>query len=161
MKDDLIPPLPPAKDIRERPARARYDKVKANLDLKWRRRDPQIERMMRETVDGLSEAFIGAPWIWCGVWILQPDGKAFQPGPARPSPAPEAIPAEGPIAEALTGAPAKPGAKSVFVPLLDKNGRVWAVFEARSENEFDEMDARWVERLFKPLQFVERPDRGV
>ena len=50
------------RDILNRPSRARYDKVKHVLDLKWRRRAPQAERMMREIVDGLWDAFGGSPW---------------------------------------------------------------------------------------------------
>ncbi len=46
-------------DIKARPSRARYDKVKHVLDLKWRRRAPQTERMMREIVDELWDAFGG------------------------------------------------------------------------------------------------------
>ncbi|UPT74208.1 MAG: hypothetical protein M0D55_00050 [Elusimicrobiota bacterium] len=42
------------------------------------------------------------------------------------------------------------------MPVLDKNARVWAVFEARSTVAFDDMDARWIERLFKPFQTIEK-----
>ena len=147
---------PPLKDIRERPSRARYDKIKSSLDLKWRRRALQSERMTRELADHLWDAF-EKPWTWCGFWLLQPDGKAFQPGPARPAPAPAAIPCEGVIAEALRSGDAKSGSTTIFVPVLDKNMRVWAMFEARSSAPFDEMDARWIERLFKPFQTIEKP----
>jgi len=146
---------PPLKDIRERPSRARYDKIKSTLDLKWRRRALQSERMTRELTDHLFEAFEN-PWTWCGFWLLQPDGKAFQPGPARPAPAPAAIANEGAIAEALRSGDSKSGSTTIFVPVFDKNARVWAVFEARSSAVFDDMDARWIERLFKPFQTIEK-----
>ncbi len=148
---------PPA-DILKRPSRARYDKVKHALDLKWRRRAPQTERMMREIVDGLWDAFGGNPWIWCGVWLPQPDGKAFQPGPARPEPAASAVPAEGALASPLSsGSPSRAGGV-IFVPVLDKNGRAWAVFEAKSATDFDDMDARWIEGLFKAFQTIEKTE---
>ena len=143
------------KDIRERPSRARYDKIKSTLDLKWRRRALQSERMTRELTDALWESFEN-PWSCCGFWLLQPDGKAFQPGPARPSLAPAPIPAEGAIADALRTGNSKSGATAIFVPVFDKNARVWAVFEARSSSPFDDMDARWIERLFKPFQTIEK-----
>jgi hypothetical protein len=150
-----------SRDIANRPSRARYDKVKHALDLKWRRRAPQSERMMREIVDGLWDAFGGNPWTWCGIWNPQPDGKAFQPGAARPEPAPAAVPAAGALGEALsTGTPIRAG-KAIVVPVLDKNGRAWAVFEAKSAADFDDMDARWIERLFKAFQAIERPDHTI
>ncbi len=154
MSDDYRKEQPP-KDIRERPSRARYDKIKSTLDLKWRRRALQSERMTRELADAMWDAFEN-PWTWCGFWQLQPDGKAFQPGPARPESDRTAIPVEGAIAEALRTGDSKPGATTIFVPVFDKNMRVWAVFEARSTAPFDDMDARWIERLFKPFQTIEK-----
>ncbi len=140
-------------DIRQRPSRARYDKIKSLLDLKWRRRVPQSSRMTRELADTLWNSFEN-PWIWCGFWLIQPDGKAFQPGPARPSLAPAPIPVEGEIAEALRTGNSTFGPTAIFVPVFDPNARVWAIFEARSSVPFDEMDARWLERLFKPFQLI-------
>ena len=145
-----------ALDIKSRPSRARYDKVKSMLDLKWRRRQPQSERLTRELADALWDAFGQSPWTWCGFWLLQPDGLAFQPGPARPQPAPAAVPAEGALGEAVRSGEARPGQTTIVVPVFDKNARVWAVFEARSTAAFDEMDARWLERLFKAFQALEK-----
>lgn len=149
-------PERPQKDIKERPSRARYDKVKSTLDLKWRRRQPQSERLTRELSDALWDAFGQSPWTWCGFWLLQPDGQAFQPGPARPEAAPAAVPAAGALGEALRSGEAKPGGTTIAVPVLDKSMRVWAVFEARSTAAFDDMDARWLERLFKVFQSIEK-----
>jgi len=154
MSDEYRQEIPP-KDIRDRPSRARYDKIKSTLDLKWRRRALQSERMTRELADALWDAFEN-PWTWCGFWLLQPDGKAFQPGPARPEPAKAAVPVEGAIADALRTGDSNAGGTTIFVPVFDKNARVWAVFEARSAAAFDEMDARWIERLFKPFQTIEK-----
>ena len=154
MSDEYRETQPP-KDIRERPSRARYDKIKSTLDLKWRRRALQSERMTRELADHLWDAF-EKPWTWCGFWYLQPDGKAFQPGPARPEPATAAVPNEGPLAEAIRTTESIRAEGKIYVPVLDKNARVWAVFEARSSAPFDEMDARWIERLFKPFQTIEK-----
>ena len=147
-----------SRDILNRPSRARYDKVKHALDLKWRRRAPQTERMMREIVDGLWDAFGGSPWTWCGVWLPQPDGKAFHPGPARPEPAPAAVPADGALGEAYAAGEPRRTGSDIAVPVLDKNGRSWAVFQAKSAAPFDEMDARWIERMFKAFQAIERPE---
>jgi DNA-binding IclR family transcriptional regulator len=114
--------------------------------------------MMREIVDGLWDAFGGTPWTWCGVWIPQPDGKAFQPGPARPEPAAAAVPVDGHLGEAFAkGEPRRSGA-DIAVPVLDKNGRAWAVFQAKASADFDDMDARWIERMFKAFQAIERPE---
>ena len=154
MSDEYRQEIPP-KDIRDCPSRARYDKIKSTLDLKWRRRALQSERMTRELADALWDAFEN-PWTWCGFWQLQPDGKAFQPGPARTEPAKAPIPVEGAAAEALRTGDSKAGGTTIFVPVFDKNARVWAVFEARSTAAFDEMDARWIERLFKPFQTIEK-----
>lgn len=148
-------------DIKDRPSRARYDKVKRELDMKWRRRAPQAERMMREVVDGLWDAFGASPWLRCGLWVLQPDGKAFQPGCARPDPAPAPVPCEGPRGQTVSTGTAsiasEGGEFALYVPVLDKNAKAWAVCEVRSSAAFDDMDARWVERLFKIFQTIDRP----
>ena len=144
-------------NINDRPSRARYDKVKSILDVKWRRRAPQPERMMRELVDTLWDHFGEDPWTWCGLWTPQPDGKAYQPGQARPSPAPAPAAAEGALQECFSANLPKTAAGSIFVPVQDKNGRAWSVFEVRSKAAFDDMDARWLERLFKVFQTIERP----
>lgn len=152
----------PVLDIKNRPSRARYDKVKHGLDLKWRRRAPQAGRMLREIVDGLWDAFGGDPWTWCGLWLPQPDGKAFQPGQARPAPAAAAVPAEGALGEAFRAGAVRTASDAagalIAVPVLDKNGKPWAVFEVKSKIAFDDMDARWIERLFRAFQTIERPD---
>lgn len=153
-----IPDRDAARDITARPSRARYDKVKAGLDLKWRRRAPQPERMMREIVDALWDAFGGSPWTWCGMWIPQPDGKAFQPGPARPEPAPAAVPAAGLLGDAFAAGEPRSSGGDIAVAVLDKNGRPWFAFQAKSPAPFDDMDARWIERMFKAFQTIERPD---
>ena len=164
-EDPLLPPLPDkAADLKSRPSRARYDKVKSTLDVKWRRRAPQGERMMRELIDTLWDHFGDDPWTWCGVWLPQPDGKAFQPGQARPSPAPGAVAREGLLGDCYSGnapksAPIVDGEGArLFVPVQDKNGKAWAVFEARSKAAFDDMDTRWLERLLKVFQTIDRPE---
>ncbi|MFI5347076.1 MAG: hypothetical protein ACHQ51_11945 [Elusimicrobiota bacterium] len=155
---EQIPDHDAHRDIKDRPSRARYDKVKHALDLKWRRRAPQPERMMREVVDGLWNAFGDSPWTWCGMWIPQPDGKAFQPGPARPDPAPAAVPAEGLLGDSFAAGEPRMKDGDIAVAVLDKNGKPWFVFQAKSPAPFDEMDARWIERMFKIFQLLEKPD---
>ncbi|MBI4370801.1 MAG: hypothetical protein HY552_00740 [Elusimicrobia bacterium] len=138
----------------QRPSRARYGKIKTALDLKWRRRRPQPERMTRELVDALWETFGDQPWTWCGFWTPA-DGGIFQPGPARPAPAAVPAPPGGLLGEALARGQPRLGPGVIAVPALDRDGRVWAVFEARSAAAFDEMDARWLERLLKSFQVLE------
>jgi hypothetical protein len=160
MSDDLIPPRPQPRDIKERPSRARYDKVKTTLDLKWRRRQPQAERLMREVVDTLWNAFMDAPWTSCGIMTLQPDGLGLQPGPGRPLPG-AARPLDGLAAKALsTGQPAFEGGE-IAVPIYEKSGKTWAVFEAKSSAPFEDMDARWIERLLKPFNDIDKPFQRV
>ncbi|HEX4046235.1 MAG TPA: hypothetical protein VH309_00280, partial [Elusimicrobiota bacterium] len=98
------------------------------------------------------------PWTWCGVWLPQPDGKAFQPGPARPEPAAAAVPADGALGGAFAAGEPRLDGGGIAVPVLDKNGRAWAVFQAKSSAAFDGMDARWIERMFKAFQAIERPE---
>ena len=145
----------PGKELKDRPSRARYNKVKATLDLKWRRRELEPERMMREIVDALWDAFGDSPWSWCGFWLFQQDRKAFQPGPARPGAA-SAVPSRGLVEEALTTGDTCRAGNAIAVLARDKNGRPWAVLEARSSAAFDDMDARWMERLLKAFQTIER-----
>lgn len=161
MKDDLIPPSQPPKDIRDLPPRHRYEKIKRELDLKWRRRDPMPERMMRESVDHLWDAFSKDPWTWCGMWTLQPDGRGLLPGPGRDE-APQARPLEGLIADCFTGKDSKlgqdGGTHAIAVPVMDMNGRPWAVFVARASAPFNEVDARWIEQVLKAFRAIKRPE---
>ena len=61
--------------LKQRPSRARYDKVHHNLERKWRRRcERRGDRMMKEIVDELWDQFEGSPYSWCGFYILSPDG---------------------------------------------------------------------------------------
>ncbi|MDE2491908.1 MAG: hypothetical protein KGM24_13765 [Elusimicrobia bacterium] len=155
--DENLPPIPkPGQNLKARPSRARYDAVKRVLDVKWRRRAPQPERMMREAVDALWDAFEASPWTWCGFWLLQPDGRALQPGPARPEAAPSAVALEGLLGEALAGAPRRAEGR-IAVGFLDRANKPWAVFEARATAPFEDMDARWLEQLLKVFRDVERP----
>ncbi len=151
--------VPTTKDINQRPSRARYDKVKSTLDLKWRRRSPQAERMLREVVDALWDSFGESPWTRCGVWVLQPDGKAFLPGPARPAPAAAAVAAEGLLAAVLAAGQSRGEEGRLAVPVLDKDGRPWAVLEVVSGAGFDDMDQRWLERLLKAVSQAPRPEK--
>lgn len=145
-----LPPGPEADGLAGRPSRARYDRVRTALDRKWRRREPQPERMLRELVDALWDAFEVGGWTWCGVWLVGPDGRTLTPGRALPAAAPAAA-SSGPLLDALAASAAARGTGAIAVPILDKDGRVWAALEAKASSDFDEMDARWLERLVKPL----------
>lgn len=155
--DDAAPGAEPGSDgLAGRPSRARYDRVRTALDRKWRRREPQPERMLRELVDALWDAFEGGGWTWCGVWLIAPDGRTLTPGRALPAAAPAA--SSGPLLDALAASAAARGTGAIAVPILDKDGRVWAALEAKSSSDFDDMDARWLERLVKP--FGDAPGAG-
>lgn len=160
-EDPLIPPKAAPRDIRQLPARARYEKVKRELDLKWRRRDPMADRMMRETVDALWDAFSGDPWSWCGMWTLQLDGRGLLPGPGRDEP-PQARPLEGLLAECFAAKDSRrgelDGSPAIAVPVTDLNGRPWGVFVARAPAPFNEVDARWIEQVLKAFRPIKRPE---
>ena len=84
-----LPPVSnsPDSQILNRPSRARYNKVHAELDRKWRRRELKSERMMREVVDVLWDTFAGAPYSWCGFYVLAHSGTELILGPHRDKPA--------------------------------------------------------------------------
>ncbi|NNN07171.1 MAG: hypothetical protein HKL90_14860 [Elusimicrobia bacterium] len=150
--DDAVSGAEPGPDgLAGRPSRARYDRVRTALDRKWRRREPQPERMLRELVDALWDAFEGGAWTWCGVWLVGPDGRALTPGRALPAAAP-AVPSSGPLVDALAATSAVRAPGAIAVPVVDKDGRVWAALEVKSSSDFDEMDARWLERLVKTFR---------
>ena len=166
-----------ADSLKERPSRARYDKVRMTLDKKWRRRELKSERMMREIVDALWDNFEGAPYSWCGFYVLSPDGSQLNLGPHRDKPACSPLPMHG-----VCGAVLKKGSSMIVpdvaalgeahvecdpknkseiaVPVFDREGKVWAVFDVDSErpNAFNEMDQRWLERLLKAFADVGKPE---
>lgn len=159
-------PEMPAKDetLSERPSRARYNKVHAALDLRWRRRELKSDRMMREVVDELWEIFGGKPYGWCGFYILAPSGRELVLGPHREKPAPSPMALSGACGQAAeTGRPVVAGAQGgseIALPVFDHAGRIWAVFNVLSERRaaFDEMDQRWLERILKSFQEVGKPE---
>jgi putative methionine-R-sulfoxide reductase with GAF domain len=160
-----------------RPSRARYDKVKSDLDRKWRRRtDMRHDRMMKEIVDALWDQFGGSPYSWCGFYTLSPDGSQLLLGPHRDKPACSPLPLHGVCGKALsTGQPqlvpdvkalgeahveCDPANQSeIAVPVFDEKGKAWAVLDVDSAAKaaFDEMDQRWLERLCKIFSELPRP----
>ncbi len=173
-----IPDLPEKDEaLKSRPSRARYDKVRAALEAKWRRRELKTERMMREVVDALWDQFGGAPYSWCGFYMIQPDGQALLLGPHRDKPACSPLAMTGVCGKvARTAEPMRvPDVKAlgdghiecdpktvseICVPVFDHKGQVIAVFDADSEqpDAFDEMDQRWLERILKNFQEVGKPE---
>ena len=167
-----LPEMPEEQiDIKGRPSRARYDKVRHELDRKWRRRELKSGRMMKEVVDMLWDAF------WRAVFLVRLlCASAGRPdlvlGPHRDKPA-LALPMHGvcgqvaktgkamlvPDVGALGDAHVEcdPKNKSeIAVPVFDRDGKVIAVFDVDSEQPaaFDEMDQRWLERILKSFQDV-------
>ena len=164
--------------LRGRPSRARYDRVHAALEKRWRRRELKSDRMMREVVDALWDAFAGAPYSWCGFYALSPSGDELVLGPHRDRPGCSPLPMHGVCGKAAkSGEPqlvpdvaalgkdhieCDPKNRSeIALPVFDKDGKVWAVFDADSESlsAFDEMHLRWLERILKHFQEVGRTDR--
>ncbi|MDD5657675.1 MAG: GAF domain-containing protein [Elusimicrobia bacterium] len=162
------------KRLKQRPSRARYDKVHLALERKWRRRELKSDRMMREIVDALWDAFAGSPYSWCGFHVLSPDGLSLVPGPHRDQAAGAASAPQGARGRALSGgAPVivsdagvpdealLPGTRSeIVLPVFDAAGKIWAVFGADSAEPaaFDEMDQRWLERILKHFRDVKPPE---
>jgi putative methionine-R-sulfoxide reductase with GAF domain len=151
------------KELSARPSRARYDKVHATLELKWRRRELKCDRMMREVVDTLWDVFAASPYSWCGFYVLSPDAKHLTLGPHREEPLPSPIDLQGAHGrvfqfakpEIVSGGPAS---SQILLPVFDREAKVWAVFEVRSSRSaaFDGMDQRWLEKILKPFRDVRR-----
>jgi len=150
--------------IKERPSRARYDKARVTLERKWRRRELKSDRMMREVVDALWDNFAGAPYAWCGFYLLGNGGLVLSHHRDKPAPSP--LPMDGLCgAVAQKGAPmivpeALEGQSEIALPVFDYQGKVWAVLDVRGQtpNAFDEMDQRWLERILKTFQDIGRPE---
>ena len=174
-----LPPIPKDDELKlsQRPSRARYDKVRSELERKWRRRtDLRSERIMKEIVDELWDQFAGSPYSWCGFYVLSPDGSQFLLGPHRDKPACSPLPLHGVCGRALAAGQAQRVAdvkalgdahiecdsrnqSEIAVPVFDHQGKVWAVLDVDSEAKgaFDEMDQRWLERLLKIFAEIDRP----
>jgi GAF domain-containing protein len=169
-----IPDLPAKDDFKDRPSRARYDKVWHELDRKWRRREPQAERIMREIVGTLWDAFWDNPYSWCGFYVLSSDGAQLNLGPHRDKPACTPLSLKGVCGTAFTSGKTQivPDVKAlanhiecdpanlseIAVPVFDKDGKAWAVLDVDSKlpAAFNEMDQRWLERLVKVFQLTHR-----
>lgn len=173
-----LPELPSNDEkINERPSRARYNKVHAALERKWRRRELETERMMREVVDELWDGFAGSPYSWCGFYLVQAEGQGLVLGPHRDKPAASPLPLHGVCGKAAeTGEPMivadvkalgkatlacdPKTASEIALPVFDHKGRVWAVFDVDSEipAAFDQMDQRWLERILSRFREVGKPE---
>lgn len=162
--------------LKDRPSRARYDKARAVLDRKWRRRELRTDRMMREVVDVLWDNFAGAPYSWCGFYVLSPDASQLILGPHRDKPACSPLALHGVCGAAIkSGAPQivadvkalgqahiecdPKNLSEIALPVFDPDGKVWAVLDVDSAqlNAFNEMDQRWLDRILKPFSTVTRP----
>ncbi|MBI4375472.1 MAG: GAF domain-containing protein [Elusimicrobia bacterium] len=163
----------------KRPSRARYDKVHARLEQKWRRRELKAERMMREVVDELWDHFADNPYSWCGFYVLSPSGQDLMLGPHRDKPACSPLSLQGACGRALReGKPVvfpdvkalsegyiechPDTASEIALPVFDAHGKVWAVFDVDSRNKsaFDDMDQRWLERILKHFQSLAKSEPG-
>lgn len=157
---------PPAKDFMERPSRARYEKVRAILDLKYRRREPEADRMMVEVIEALWENFADNPYAGCGFYILSADGTRFAAGHHRGKRGGASLGLTGARALAVqSGHPAivrDEGHARIAVPVYDREDKLWAVLEAVSDklDAFDDMDKRWLERVAKAFQHAKRVGGG-
>lgn len=162
--------------LKSRPSRARYDRVRQELERKWRRRELRADRMMREIIDSLWESFEGAPYSWCGFYVLSPDGENLILGPHRDKPACSPLPLHGVCGQVLrSGKPMlvadvkalgaahvecdPKNVSEIAVPVFDKEGKVWAVLDVDSAEAgaFNEMDMRWLDRLVKTFSEIARP----
>ena len=165
--------------LRGRPSRARYDTVHLALERKWRRRELKADRMMREVVDVLWDAFADSPYSWCGFYLLAADGKSLVLGPHRDKPACSPLPMHGVCGRVASSGQALvvPDVKAlgeahiacdprnlseIVLPVFAKDGKVWAVFDVDSAapSAFDEMDQRWLEKILKPFEKTAAPESG-
>ncbi len=163
--------------LKGRPSRARYDKTHFTLERKWRRRELKAERMMREIVDELWENFAGSPYSWCGFYVLAPTKTEFTLGPHRDKPACSPLPLHGVCGRALKEGKTiiVPDVKAlgaehiecdpknlseIAVPVFNKDGKVWAVFDVDSQapSAFDGMDQRWLETIMRNFEKVGLPE---
>jgi putative methionine-R-sulfoxide reductase with GAF domain len=159
--------------LKGRPSRARYDKAHLALERKWRRRELKAERMMREVVDVLWDTFAESPYSWCGFYLLAADGQSLVLGPHRDKPACSPLPMTGVCGRAATSGRAQvvPDVKAlgeahiecdprniseIALPVFDKTGKVWAVFDADSAAPaaFNEMDQRWLEKILRRFEAI-------
>lgn len=164
-------------ELKARPSRARYDRVHAALERRWRRRELKADRMMKEVVDELWDTFAQSPYAWCGFYLPSAAGDSLILGAHRDKPACSPLPLHGvcgkvfrtglpmivPDIKALGEAHVECDPKNlseIALPVFDHEGKVWAVFDADSESAaaFDDMDARWLERILKNFQEVGRPE---
>ncbi len=177
VRDDVQKQIAEQQALKNRPSRARYNKVHAALDKKWRRRELKSERMMREVVDELWDTFAGTPYSWCGFYVLAANGAELTLGPHRDKPACSPIGLHGVCGRALKTGKALviPDVKAlgpgehiecdpknraeIAVPVYNHEGKAWAVFDVDSvePGAFDEMDQRWLERILGKFQDVGKP----
>ena len=165
--------------LKGRPSRARYDKVHLALERKWRRRELKADRMMREVVDVLWNAFADSPYSWCGFYLLAADGQSLVLGPHRDKPACSPLPLHGVCGRVASSGQAlvAPDVKAldeahiacdprnlseIALPVFDKTGKVWAVFDVDSAAPaaFNEMDQRWLEKILKRFDETGAPESG-
>ncbi|MBI5631734.1 MAG: GAF domain-containing protein [Elusimicrobia bacterium] len=169
----MTEPSSAQENLKDRPSRARYNKVHHALDTKWRRRTLEAERMMREVVDELWDQFAQSPYSWCGFYILEPAKEQLTVGPHRDKPACSPLPLHGVCGKvAQSGKPLivpdvralgqahivcdPKNLSEIALPVFDSQGKVWAVLDVDSEElgAFDTMDQRWLERILKPFQDI-------
>lgn len=174
--DDLQKQVDEANRLKTRPSRARYNQLYADLDKKWRRRELKSERMMREVVDALWDAFANSPYSWVGFYVLSPNGVELNLGPHRDKPACSPIQLHGVCGKALkTGQTQRvadvkalgdahiecdPRNRSeIAVPVYNYEGKIWAVLDVDSADldAFDDMDQRWLEKICRAFESVGKP----
>ncbi len=162
--------------LKNRPSRARYDKVHHALERKWRRRELKADRMMREIIDELWDNFQANPYSWCGFYLVAPSGQELILGPHREKPACSPLPLHGVCGRALGAGKTiivddvntlgqahvecDPRNQSeIVVPVFDKDGKIWAVFDVDSHLKaaFDGMDQRWLETILRNFEKVGKP----
>ncbi|MBI5625320.1 MAG: hypothetical protein HY924_16200 [Elusimicrobia bacterium] len=157
---------PPSRDLKDRPSRARYEKVRAGLELKSRRRTPKADRLMVEVVEALWDDFSDNPYSGCGFHILSEDASTAAPGHRRGKLPELSLDAAGVVGRAVAGRcsarASDAGLSRIAVPVFDSEDRLWAVLEAASAkpDAFDDMDARWLERIVKVFRLTQRVGGG-
>ncbi len=174
--DEISKRIEEMQKLKQRPSRARYDRVHKTLEGKWRRRQLTTDRMMRDVIEALWDNFGGSPYSWCGFYLLAPNGAELSLGPHRDKPACNPLSLHGVCGKVLkSGLPLVVSdvkalgpehiacdakvVSEIAVPVFDFAGKVFGVLDVDSYEPaaFDEMDQRWLERLVRPFQDVGKP----
>jgi len=168
------------KDEEPEPPKARrhgYEKALVALENRWKRRAAERGKIMQHIIDTLWDVFGEGAFSWVGFYLPMADGENLSLGPHRDKPACSPIGMHGVcgraakemktqiVADVRALGPDRhvecdPANRSeIAVPVRGFDGRVFAVLDIDSKDvgAFDEIDARWLERIIRLLESAPSP----